>query len=50
MSVGFVFSHDESGEEDDDEFDNGLDSGKFIVFACGDLVVYSSFIKTWVRG
>lgn len=51
MSVGFVFSHDESSERDDDGFDDELDGGKFIMSRYGSLVGYSFLAKemgTWI--
>lgn len=34
MLVRFVFSRDEFGEKGDDEFEDDLDDGKFIIFLC----------------
>lgn len=45
MTVEFIFSHDESGEGNDDEFDNEVDGGKFIISTCEGLAVYSSSAK-----
>lgn len=41
MSVGFVFSHNESGKGDDDGLDDDLNDNKFIMFVSRGLIIYS---------